>query len=143
MSILIEINGLGCRSLEFLILLSKTLQQHKLHKAIESYFVSLDQLESLIDFQCPICEKMLATRNAALRHRKEVHADVAESPEVCRSSIADSDGGDMSTDDATKRLLATTATIMKVNCPKCPKTFKNKSNLKIHMLTHSGVKPFG
>ena len=32
---------------------------------------------------------------------------------------------------------------MRVVCPKCGKTFKNKSNLKIHMLTHSGVKPFG
>ncbi len=32
---------------------------------------------------------------------------------------------------------------LRVLCPKCGKTFKNKSNLKIHMLTHSGVKPFG
>ncbi|KAF6203087.1 hypothetical protein GE061_003501 [Apolygus lucorum] len=29
-----------------------------------------------------------------------------------------------------------------VSCSKCSKTFQNKSNLKIHMLTHSGVKPF-
>ena len=33
--------------------------------------------------------------------------------------------------------------MMRVVCPKCGKNFKNKSNLKIHMLTHSGVKPFG
>lgn len=27
-------------------------------------------------------------------------------------------------------------------CATCAKHFQNKSNLKIHMLTHSGVKPF-
>lgn len=27
-------------------------------------------------------------------------------------------------------------------CDRCGKMFQNKSNLKIHMLTHSGVKPF-
>lgn len=27
-------------------------------------------------------------------------------------------------------------------CTKCGKLFQNKSNLKIHMLTHSGIKPF-
>lgn len=29
-----------------------------------------------------------------------------------------------------------------VNCPRCQKLFQNRSNLKIHMLTHSGVRPF-
>lgn len=27
-------------------------------------------------------------------------------------------------------------------CSRCGKLFQNKSNLKIHMLTHSGIKPF-
>lgn len=29
-----------------------------------------------------------------------------------------------------------------VSCPRCQKIFQNRSNLKIHMLTHSGVRPF-
>ena len=29
-----------------------------------------------------------------------------------------------------------------VSCPRCQKMFQNRSNLKIHMLTHSGVRPF-
>lgn len=29
-----------------------------------------------------------------------------------------------------------------VGCPRCQKLFQNRSNLKIHMLTHSGVRPF-
>lgn len=28
------------------------------------------------------------------------------------------------------------------SCTRCGKHFQNKSNLKIHMLTHSGIKPF-
>jgi uncharacterized Zn-finger protein len=28
------------------------------------------------------------------------------------------------------------------SCARCGKHFQNKSNLKIHMLTHSGIKPF-
>ena len=72
------------------------------------------------EFQCQICEKVLGTRHAALRHRKEVHSDI---PIKANGEVG--------------------APPSRVDCPKCERTFKNKSNLKIHMLTHSGVKPFG
>ena len=72
------------------------------------------------EFQCQICEKVLGTRHAALRHRKEVHSDI---PIKANGEVG--------------------LPVNRVNCPKCERTFKNKSNLKIHMLTHSGVKPFG
>ena len=41
-----------------------------------------DKFDELLDFQCPTCFKMFATRNAASRHRKEVHSELPESPEV-------------------------------------------------------------
>lgn len=76
--------------------------------------------ETTQEFQCQICEKVLGTRHAALRHRKEVHSDI---PIKANGEVG--------------------APPSRVDCPKCERTFKNKSNLKIHMLTHSGVKPFG
>ena len=80
----------------------------------------LGKPETAQEFQCQICEKVLGTRHAALRHRKEVHSDI---PIKANGEVGPPPS--------------------RVDCPKCDRTFKNKSNLKIHMLTHSGVKPFG
>ena len=78
------------------------------------------KLDGTSEFQCQICEKVLGTRHAALRHRKEVHSDI---PIKANGEVGSPPS--------------------RVDCPNCERTFKNKSNLKIHMLTHSGVKPFG
>uniref|UniRef100_A0A1I8Q538 Uncharacterized protein n=1 Tax=Stomoxys calcitrans TaxID=35570 RepID=A0A1I8Q538_STOCA len=67
-----------------------------------------DMADSLRDFQCKLCSKLLGSRAALQRHNKEVHS---------RNSTV-------------------------VSCPRCQKLFQNRSNLKIHMLTHSGVRPF-
>ena len=59
---------------------------------LTSFFPSSDKTEALIDFQCPICGKMLATRHAALRHRKEVHSEIGDpnpDPDISRSSLGD------------------------------------------------------
>ena len=52
----------------------------------------------------------------------------------------DDDAGDQP--NLTRTSVSSPPQILRVKCTKCSRTFKNKSNLKIHMLTHSGVKPF-
>ncbi len=67
-----------------------------------------------------------------MRHRKEVHAEM----------ILDDDQLSKSGSSTSEQVTSSSQVICMVNCKKCGKNFKNKSNLKIHMLTHSGVKPF-
>ncbi|XP_014292777.1 PR domain zinc finger protein 4 [Halyomorpha halys] len=63
--------------------------------------------ETLKEFQCSSCMKLLGSHAALQRHSKQVHKQMPGLP-----------------------------------CPRCGKEFRNTSNLKIHMLTHSGVKPY-
>jgi len=84
-----------------------------------------DDNEALLnELRCKVCEKILGTKNALQRHRREVHAEENGSKESGEKSVPQPDAS------------------ARVGCDKCGRTFKNKSNLKIHMLTHSGVKPF-
>lgn len=85
----------------------------------------------LAEFECLLCQRVLASNNALQRHKREVHA--METIHSASASVSSSNSSLSSTQDASAR----------VACEKCGRTFKNKSNLKIHMLTHSGVKPFG
>lgn len=131
------------------------------------FFLSFsDNVDGGSEFKCPLCDKILGSRNAIQRHRREVHSDYSGS-ESGTSSV----GGVTSSAPSTGAAAATPAATVvggarsggnapptvpgggagggppdasaRVACEKCGRTFKNKSNLKIHMLTHSGVKPFG
>lgn len=78
--------------------------------------------------QCHICLKSMETHQAIRHHIKEVHPSEAAFKVVGRGGDPNATGSGL---------------LSRVGCPKCGRSFKNKSNLKIHMLTHSGVKPFG
>ena len=102
---------------------SKTLL-HRLYNSPNQSCSFLDKAEALVDFQCSICGKMLATRNAAQRHRKEVHSEVIDETNsldsslldtslldnslLDNSSVGESDGGEQSTEgstDPSRRLM--------------------------------------
>ena len=79
---------------------------------------------------CLVCGMSLQTKAALVKHHREVHSSADVSSET---SVGSNSGGCQTND----------ASVARVACEKCGRTFKNKSNLKIHMLTHSGLKPFG
>lgn len=79
---------------------------------------------------CLSCGESLQTKAALARHQREVHSEADVSSEA---SVGSNSTGGQNND----------ASVARVACEKCGRTFKNKSNLKIHMLTHSGLKPFG
>ena len=79
---------------------------------------------------CLLCGESLETKAALAKHHRDVHSPVDVSSEA---SVGSNSTGGQNND----------ASVARVACEKCGRTFKNKSNLKIHMLTHSGLKPFG
>lgn len=85
----------------------------------------------LRDFQCKLCSKILGSRAALQRHHKEVHH---------QHNNNNNNSSESNQDDQNKQINSSGST--DISCSRCGKTFQNKSNLKIHMLTHSGVKPF-
>jgi hypothetical protein len=99
---------------------------------------SEDYEDFVDDFKSSTCDKISPTRHAAMRLHREVHAEVYEAGQGFEA-----DRSETNLLEDSRRYSSSFIQVAKVPCPKCPKMFKNKSNLKIHMLTHSGVKPFG
>ena len=99
----------------------------RIFPTLDLHFGGKSDNTALLEYPCPLCDKVLTTRQAAQRHRKEVHPDAVSETKTDTSIVG----------EPTQLGLPP-----RVRCSKCGRSFKNKSNLKIHMLTHSGVKPF-
>ncbi|KAF0296783.1 PR domain zinc finger protein 14 [Amphibalanus amphitrite] len=67
---------------------------------------------SVSECRCARCGRLLGCRTALRRHLREVHPPPERASEAA------------------------------LRCSRCGKQFRNQCNLKVHMLTHSGVKPF-
>lgn len=91
---------------------------------------------------CDLCGKKFCQPQKLKVHIRRMHSDIDEVLKEfqCKSCL---------------KLLGSRAALQRhlkevhnkdqniaATCDRCGKTFQNKSNLKIHMLTHSGVKPF-
>uniref|UniRef100_T1J1Z7 PR domain zinc finger protein 4 n=1 Tax=Strigamia maritima TaxID=126957 RepID=T1J1Z7_STRMM len=91
---------------------------------------------------CDLCGKKFCQPQKLKVHIRRMHSDMSEVLKEfqCKSCF---------------KLLGSRAALQRhlkevhnkdqniaATCDRCGKTFQNKSNLKIHMLTHSGVKPF-
>ncbi len=94
--------------------------------------------------KCPLCGKVVASKAALARHRRDVHstADISSEASAGSSSAGSAHAG-IGGGNSGGTGGGQDASVARVACEKCGRTFKNKSNLKIHMLTHSGLKPFG
>ena len=93
-------------------------------------------------FGCSMSQNDLPERNLTIQRAQQVDKNVDQ--RQIESPVSTTTNVDSSKQDIHENSFENSdGFAMRVVCPKCGKNFKNKSNLKIHMLTHSGVKPFG
>ncbi|KAL5278033.1 hypothetical protein ACFFRR_002962 [Megaselia abdita] len=76
-------------------------------------------------YHCKICGETVIGKENIVKHAAEKH---------------DGKGSRAALQRHAKEVHSRNSAV--VSCPRCQKLFQNRSNLKIHMLTHSGVRPF-
>lgn len=90
---------------------------------------------------CDFCGRKFCQPQKLKVHIKRMHSDMAEvlrdfQCKLCSKLL----GSRAALQRHSKEVHSRNSTV--VSCPRCQKLFQNRSNLKIHMLTHSGVRPF-
>lgn len=121
-------------------------------KIILQFFLRLNYLEMHRTYGCsanpqrarPLCDfcgRKFCQPQKLKVHIKRMHSDMAEvlrdfQCKLCSKLL----GSRAALQRHSKEVHSRNSTV--VSCPRCQKLFQNRSNLKIHMLTHSGVRPF-
>ncbi|KAL1129269.1 hypothetical protein AAG570_013798 [Ranatra chinensis] len=117
------------------------------------YFLRLNYLEMHRNYGCsanphrarPLCDycgRKFCQPQKLKVHIKRMHSDISEVlREFQCSECLKVLGSRAALQRHTKEVHKRPSSNLQ-QCSKCDKTFQNRSNLKIHMLTHSGIKPF-
>lgn len=118
----------------------------------KKYFLRLNYLEMHRTYGCaanpqrarPLCDfcgRKFCQPQKLKVHIKRMHSDMADvlrdfQCKLCAKLL----GSRAALQRHSKEVHSRNSAV--VSCPRCQKLFQNRSNLKIHMLTHSGVRPF-
>ena len=84
-------------------------------------------------FICEQCGKICPSKQTLNGHKRKIHSLVKEKCEVCNKWFRP---------DILKRHMRIHSKDFRHTCDQCGKLLHDAYNLKVHMLTHSGVKPF-